>query len=338
MVNVEFVAIAAFAVVLVLGSFRELWLKHAWLKVTVVIDDLTSTTSTSSTKNLFLSAATGGVATTTGAGQQAVGTPTPAAIHRSLALLIALPANASLENQAVLETVIVSAARGLQYLHVEPDVFLLVADVRAVSVAARNKLANHGVQLFAGSVPRIQIDARVDGEFLRLSAFKMVAYKRVVVLEPRVLLQGSLRELIEMPPSVELAYVSARNKPVETAFLVIVPSLDTFGAFERERGWLSATPDLAHFIAWFYSNKRPMRASVVLSDCHYANHEPAWCGDTPANQVSAFLFTAACPGGEVDCISADAMQAGGDGCTHARFLWFDTASSVLGRALPTCAR
>lgn len=261
----------------------------------------------------------------------------PTNVHRPLALLIALPTAASLDNEAVVDSVLVSAARGVDNLFVKPDVFLLVADLQAVSVAVRERLARHEVQLYVGTVPRIQVDTRVDGEFLRLSAFQMVAYERVVVLEPRVLLQGSLRELIELPPSVELTYVSARGKPVETAFLVLVPSHDTYHAFGRERGWLSETRDLAHFLAWFYSTKRPMRASVVLSDCHYANHEPAWCGDTPADQVSAYLFTPSCPGGEVECISAEQTQAAGSLCVNARFLWFDTAASVLGKTQTACA-
>jgi hypothetical protein len=323
-------AFVLLAVILLCGSVRELWLKRAWLKdkfrvpddVVAADADITTTTTTATTSTSTSTTST-------------PSTSAPALLPIAVLLVHSKTTNAS-DEELLLRRVLVSAWRAREFIVERPDVWLLVRALDELSESARRRLSEARVQLRVAALPLVQTDRVVGDDFRRLAAFKMVEYRRVVVLETRVLLQGRLRELIELPASIEFIYV--RGKPIHPSFFIAVPSAERYAAFERERGWVTATHDVAHYLSWYFGIKRPIRCSVAVSDCHYLNHEPAWCGDTPPDQVTAFLFDDTCPdAAALACLAGKQKSAINGQCRHARDAWLETAAQQLGEQQRPCA-
>lgn len=202
--------------------------------------------------------------------------------------------------------ILVTATRARQRIGNNVDVFLLVSS----DAPDDAELAQHNVRLWRAALPLIPVDQRVSDEFRKLSAFLMRPYRRVVVIEPRVLLHRSLAELLALPPWVEIIFARGVRTPFQPAMFIVTPSPDVYALFEHARGFLTeGAPDFGQFVTWFFGHKRPLRASVPVSDCHYANSEEPFCSDTPSEQLSAFIFSNdRCP--MTHCIANNAPSSG----------------------------
>jgi len=180
-------------------------------------------------------------------------------------------------------------------------------------------------------------------ELLKLQAFQMHEYDRIVVADTDLVIARNIDELLLLPDTVGLVYTngSMEGEQFQGGFWAIRPSQRAYdgmvdlarrGRWFKQRGWENSGigwfyggPTIQGILPYWFFEREPPSARLEVSRCIYNSQAGPQCLDTPIDDVSIFHFTQ-CPK-PWSCIFTGKAK-----CHYFNDRWWDTTRLIEHRA------